>query len=469
MYSIASRRWFFPAVLALAFLVELLVSRIDWRIDTQSDAKLRRIQVRSGYELVLQQPASNSAQPILSYNGSARHNHRLTLDMHRARLSDESLRLLAVTNPPKTAGRLIYGPDSNEKANGVVGCVTALAVEFPAGSQMDRRSVQIAPRKPDDYLFEPSRTRLVHVLSRSPLAVRLSANSSEGADGPGCRNLLSIGSNWQQVVGKDLELTFLADPGSGIDLSLAVESGESSDHKVESLKIENLLPERLFIRPSGDHGAIVSRRRAGAPALTVADLRLGGDFLDLELAGAAGIPIPELLGWTKWPILLLLDLPLAALAILVFRLKKTIFISYAWADRDRVMPICDRLKQAGLPLWVDREQLRGGADWEGRIRREMLKCRRIIVFLSSSLNEGGFVLAEIALARAIAKDRFKRNAFLIPVRLERCPIPSILSPWNSIDLFEPDGESRLFEDLGVRNVPPAQEQPQRADGVYAEN
>lgn len=463
MYSIASRRWFFPAVLALAFLVELLVSRIDWRIDTQSDAKLRRIQVRSGYELVLQQPASGRAQPILSYNGSSRHNHRVTLDMHRARLSEETLRLLAVANPPKAAARLIYGPDPNDNSKGAVGCVTALAVEFPAGSKMDRRSVQIAPRKPDDYLFDPSRTRLVHVLSRSSLAVRLSANSPDGANGPGCRYLLSIGS-WQQVIGKDLELTFLADPGSGMDLSLAVDADQSSDHKVESLRIENLLPERLFIRPSGLHGAVVSRRRAGAPALTVADLRLGGDFLDLELAGAAGIPIPELLGWTKWPIVALLDLPLIVCAMAVFRLKKTIFISYAWADRGRVLPLCGRLKQAGLPLWIDREQLRGGADWEDRIRREMLRCRRVVIFLSSSLNEGGFLLAEIALARAIAKHRFKRNAFLIPVRLERCPIPSILSPWNAIDLFEPDGENRLFEDLGVRAAPSA-EQPQRTDGI----
>ncbi len=31
----------------------------------------------------------------------------------------------------------------------------------------------------------------------------------------------------------------------------------------------------------------------------------------------------------------------------------------------------------------------------------------------------------------------------------------ILSQWNAIDLFEPDGERRLFEALGVRKLPTA--------------
>ncbi|MGH9697424.1 MAG: toll/interleukin-1 receptor domain-containing protein, partial [Bryobacteraceae bacterium] len=313
---------------------------------------------------------------------------------------------------------------------------------------MARRSVEIAPPTREDVL-DFSTTRLVHVVSASPLAIRLSANSPDGADGPGCHYLLSIGS-WQQVIGKDVELALITDPASRIDLTLSSPSFESGKNELESLEIEHLLPERLSTRPFGLTRVIESRNRAGAPPLTVTDLRLGGDFFDLELTGRAGIPIPELLGWTKWPILAVLDLPLLVCAVRVFRLKNTIFISYSWADRDRVMPIYERLKQAGVHVWIDGEQLRGGVDWEERIRREMLKSRRIIIFLSHSLNDGGFLLAELGLARAIATDRFKRKAFLIPLRLENCPIPAILSQWNAVDLFEEDGERRLFEDLGVR-------------------
>ncbi len=447
MYSITSRRWFFPVVLALALLAEALALRATWRVDTQSDSKLRKLQVRSGYELLLEERGSKSAQPILSYNATPRHNHRLTLDVRSARLSEESLRLLAVLNPPKTSGRVIYAPDPSETKSRGASCLTAFRVEFPADTKMKQRSVEIAPPTRDDVL-DSSSTRLVHVASSSSLAVRLSANSSDGADGRGCRNLLSIGS-WQRVIGKDLELAFIADPYSLIDLTLSSPFFESGRSEIESLEIERLLPERLFTRPFGLARVIQSRTYAGAPPLTVTDLRLGGDFFDLELAGKAGIPVPELLGWTKWAILAVLDLPLLACAVGVFLLKKTIFISYSWADRDRVMPIYERLKQAGLHVWIDREQLRGGVDWEERIRHEMLKCRRIVVFLSHSLNDGGFFLAELGLARAIVNNRFKRKAFVIPVRLEQCSIPPILSQWNAIDLFELDGERRLFEDLGV--------------------
>jgi hypothetical protein len=448
MYSITSRRWFFPAILAIALLAELLALRTTWRIETQGDSKLRKLQVRSGYELLLEDRASKSAQTILSYNATPRHNHRLTLDIRSARLSDETLHLLAPLNPPRTAGRLIYAPDPSETTGKEFSCLTGFRVEFPAATKVDRRSVEIAPPARNDVL-DPSTTRLVHVVSTSPLAVRLSANSPDGADGPGCHNLLSIGS-WQQVIGKDLELALIADPASRIDLTLSSPHFKSGDDELESLEIEHLLPERLSTRPFGLARVIESRDRAGTPPLTVTDLRLGGDFFDLELTGRAGIPIPELLGWTKWPILAVLDLPLLACAVGVFLLKNTVFISYSWADRDRVMPIYERLKQAGIHVWIDREHLRGGVDWEERIRSEMLKSRRIVIFLSHSLNDGGFLLAELGLARAIANDRFKRKAFLIPVRLEKCPIPPILSQWNAIDLFEADGERRLFEDLGIR-------------------
>ena len=451
MYSITSRRWFFPAILAIAILAEVLGLRATWQIDTQSDSKFRRLQVHSGYELFLEERANQSAQPIISYNATQRHNHRLTLDIRSARLSDESLRLLAMVNPPKTPGRLIYAPDPSDTTNKEPSCLTGFRVEFPPDARIGVRSVEIAPPTSDDVL-DPSTTRLVHIVSPSRLAVRLSANSPDGANGPGCRNLLSIGS-WQQVIGKDLELVFMADPASLIDLTLSSPSFELGKNEIESLEIEHLTPQRLSTRPFGLARAIQSRNRVGTPPLTVTDLRLGGDFFDLELTGKAGIPIPELLGPTKWLFLALLDLPLLGCAVGVFLLKKTIFISYSWADRDRVMPIYERLKQAGLHVWIDRDQLRGGVNWEEEIRREMLKCRRIVIFLSNSLNDGGFLLAELGLARAIANDRFKRKAFVIPVRLENCPIPPILSQWNAIDLFEVDGERRLLEDLGVGRRP----------------
>ena len=169
-------------------------------METQGDSKLRKLQVRSGYELLLEERASKSAQTILSYNATPRHNHRLTLDIRSARLSDETLGLLAMLNPPRTAGRLIYARDPSETTERRAFLPHRLQGRVSGWHQMDRRSVAIAPPTREDVL-DSSTTRLVHVVSTSPLAIRLSANSPDGADGPGCHYLLSIGS-WQQVNGQ---------------------------------------------------------------------------------------------------------------------------------------------------------------------------------------------------------------------------------------------------------------------------
>ena len=40
-----------------------------------------------------------------------------------------------------------------------------------------------------------------------------------------------------------------------------------------------------------------------------------------------------------------------------------VFISYASADRERVLPIVDRLEQAGVKTWIDRDGIHGGANY----------------------------------------------------------------------------------------------------------
>jgi TIR domain-containing protein len=447
VYSITSRRWFFPAILSAAIIIEFLGLRATWRTDLQRDSKLSELQVRSGYELLFEERPSKDAQPILTYDANGRHNHRLTLTIQSARLSEQSRALLSMLNPPKSTGVLIYAPNPSEHEPAGAPCLMTFRLEFPQQAAATARSVEIIPPTRDD-VFNRSATRLVHIKSPEPLSVRVSANSDSGADGPGCRNLLSIG-RWQQVIGKDLEMDFLAEPGSSIDVTLSSPSFESGKNEIESLEIERLLPQRLATHPVGMERILQSREYAGPPPLTLTDLRLGQDFFNVELTGRAAVPVAETLGWTKWPIVAAINVPLLALAVFVFRLKKTTFLSYSWADEKKVFAICERMKQAGLDVWIDRERMRGGDDWEARIRGEMLKCRRVVVFLSHAMNDGGFFLAELGLARAIANDRFQRRNFVIPVRLEEVSIPPILAKWNAIDLFEADGERKLFDVLRV--------------------
>jgi hypothetical protein len=40
-----------------------------------------------------------------------------------------------------------------------------------------------------------------------------------------------------------------------------------------------------------------------------------------------------------------------------------VFISYASIDRERVLPLVDRLDAAGVPTWIDRDGISGGANY----------------------------------------------------------------------------------------------------------
>jgi hypothetical protein len=40
-----------------------------------------------------------------------------------------------------------------------------------------------------------------------------------------------------------------------------------------------------------------------------------------------------------------------------------VFVSYASPDRERVLPLVDRLEAAGVRTWIDRDGIHGGANY----------------------------------------------------------------------------------------------------------
>jgi hypothetical protein len=49
----------------------------------------------------------------------------------------------------------------------------------------------------------------------------------------------------------------------------------------------------------------------------------------------------------------------------------TVFISYASQDADAAQRISDALRSAGLEVWFDQSELRGGDAWDASIRRQI--------------------------------------------------------------------------------------------------
>lgn len=97
-----------------------------------------------------------------------------------------------------------------------------------------------------------------------------------------------------------------------------------------------------------------------------------------------------------------------------------VFISYASQDAETATRIRDALRGAGLEVWFDQSELRGGDAWDASIRKKIKECTLFVPIISANTNarsEGYFRLEwKLAVDRThlMADDR----PFLLPVVIE---------------------------------------------------
>jgi len=97
-----------------------------------------------------------------------------------------------------------------------------------------------------------------------------------------------------------------------------------------------------------------------------------------------------------------------------------VFLSYASQDAEAAQRICDALLAAGIEVWFDQSELRGGDAWDAAIRRQIRSCGLFIPVISANADartEGYFRLEwKLAVDRShlMASDR----AFLLPVVID---------------------------------------------------
>ena len=58
------------------------------------------------------------------------------------------------------------------------------------------------------------------------------------------------------------------------------------------------------------------------------------------------------------------------------------FISYARRDERFVLHLAARLKEHGVPIWLDQWDIPSGADWDHYIEEAIKHCQGMIVVLS---------------------------------------------------------------------------------------
>ncbi len=144
--------------------------------------------------------------------------------------------------------------------------------------------------------------------------------------------------------------------------------------------------------------------------------------------------------------------------------SKAVFLSYASQDAEAARRICEALRAAGLEVWFDQSELRGGDAWDQKIRQQIRNCALFVPVISqttSARGEGYFRLEwKVAVDRShlMASDQ----PFLVPVVIDATPESTARVPeefravqWTRL----PNGEtgSRFVEGLARLLSPDAAE------------
>ena len=97
-----------------------------------------------------------------------------------------------------------------------------------------------------------------------------------------------------------------------------------------------------------------------------------------------------------------------------------VFLSYASQDAQAAQRICEALRAAGIEVWFDQSELRGGDAWDTSIRKQIKTCALFLPVISHTTHdrrEGYFRLEwKLAVDRCHLMDA--DMAFLLPVVID---------------------------------------------------
>lgn len=124
------------------------------------------------------------------------------------------------------------------------------------------------------------------------------------------------------------------------------------------------------------------------------------------------------------------------------------FLLYARGDQKTVRRLYQRIVREGANVWLDREKILPGQDWQYEIHKAIYASDIVIVCLSRQFNkQGGYRHEELKIALKKADSLPEGGIFIIPVRLEECDLPGALCRWQRVDLFEVSGYKKLINVL----------------------
>jgi len=97
-----------------------------------------------------------------------------------------------------------------------------------------------------------------------------------------------------------------------------------------------------------------------------------------------------------------------------------VFLSYASQDAEAAQRICAALRSAGVEVWFDQSELRGGDAWDRQIRERIHDCRLFIALISAhtEARDEGYFRHEWRLAVERTHHMSDKKPFLVPVVID---------------------------------------------------
>lgn len=110
--------------------------------------------------------------------------------------------------------------------------------------------------------------------------------------------------------------------------------------------------------------------------------------------------------------------------------NRAVFLSYASQDAQAARRVCEALRAAGIEVWFDQDELRGGEAWDASIRRRIKDCALFVPFISANTDarSEGYFRLEWKLAVDRSHQMAAERAFILPVVIDATPDAEALVP-----------------------------------------
>ena len=153
--------------------------------------------------------------------------------------------------------------------------------------------------------------------------------------------------------------------------------------------------------------------------------------------------------------------------------SKAVFLSYASQDAEAARRICEALRGAGIEVWLDQSELRGGDAWDAAIRKQVKTCALFIPIISANTcaRAEGYFRLEWKLAIDRSHLMAAERPFVVPVAIDGTREADALVPDKFRDvqwMHLPEGQvTAPFVEHVSRLLSSSDEPPRRTASLAA--